>query len=363
MDNAIIISNISKVYKLNSNSANVVKVLDDISYSVKKGETIGVLGKNGCGKTTLLRMIAGLTQPSNGTITISGKIIAIVELGSGFHPELSGIENINYYAQILGFSHHEVKSQIENIIAFSEIGNYINEPVKTYSKGMYLRLAYSIVVHLDADIYLFDEVFAVGDKFFKEKCVKNLLELKERGKTVLITGHDFDLISSVCSDFIEIENGKIKDPEKSKHALVGNLLELELDKNIVLKKAELIETEYTFEFMIELEKIYGYMKVDVLCIIEVNNNFSERFVIISKEEAAPFIIERDYTSSFKVSIEKDYFNKGPYSLSLHIIKDGVSISKLFPNCIKFVVEKNEINYLPSLFPGPIRLFGNFKTIN
>ena len=167
---AIEVKDLSKEYFFNattSGSNKSFKALDNLTFSVKKGESVAIIGANGSGKSTLLKVLAGVVKPTSGTVKLNGRVATILDIGAGFHPELSGKENIYVNGQLLGFSKKEIESQVEEIIAFSGIQKFINEPVKNYSNGMFLRLAFSIVVHLDFDIYLFDEVLGVGDENFR----------------------------------------------------------------------------------------------------------------------------------------------------------------------------------------------------
>lgn len=174
---AIEVINLVKTYSLRSQSSDgkgEFKALDGVSFKVEKGQSVAIIGSNGSGKSTLLKILAGVTKPTSGSVAISGKVASILDVGAGFHPELSGRENILVNGQLLGFSKKEITPKIKDIIDFSGIGHFIHEPVKNYSNGMFLRLAFSIVVHLDFDVYLFDEVLGVGDAEFREKVKKYL---------------------------------------------------------------------------------------------------------------------------------------------------------------------------------------------
>ena len=158
------------------------KALQDISFEIKKGESVGIIGPNGSGKSTLLKILSGVTKPTSGSIEIVGRVASILDIGAGFHQELTGRENIFLNGTILGFSHKEIEQQYEQIIDFSGIGSYIEEPVKNYSNGMYLRLAFSILAQLDFDVYLFDEVMSVGDAEFIQKTRNKINQLRSKGK-------------------------------------------------------------------------------------------------------------------------------------------------------------------------------------
>ncbi|SDM38006.1 ABC transporter ATP-binding protein [Lachnospira pectinoschiza] len=185
------------------------KVLDDISFSVKRGEAIGLVGKNGCGKSTTLKMLTRIIYPNSGEIEMNGRVSSLIELGAGFHPDMSGRENIYTNAAIFGLTKKEIDARLEDIIAFSELEEYIDNPVRTYSSGMYTRLAFSVAINVDADILLIDEILAVGDANFQAKCFNKLREIKANGTTIVIVSHSLGQIEQICDRSIWIKNGKI----------------------------------------------------------------------------------------------------------------------------------------------------------
>jgi len=184
--------------------------LDDVSFEVMKGETLGIVGANGSGKSTLLKVIAGILSPEKGSIYSNGRISALLELGAGFHPELTGIENIFLNASILGIPRREIRQKVDTIIDFAEIRKFIDMPVKTYSSGMYMRLGFSIAVNLDPDILLIDEVLAVGDLEFQKKCLGRITDIKDRGKTIILVSHHMDMVENLCSRVIWLDKGRIR---------------------------------------------------------------------------------------------------------------------------------------------------------
>lgn len=183
-------------------------VLKDISFEVKKGETVGIIGRNGCGKSTLLQVICGTLNPTSGSIQTHGRIAALLELGSGFNPEFTGRENVYMNAVILGLTKEEVAARFDAIEAFADIGEFINQPVKTYSSGMTVRLAFAVIAHVDADILVIDEALAVGDAFFTQKCMRFLRSFMKNG-TVLFVSHDTGAIKNLCRSVIWLEKGRI----------------------------------------------------------------------------------------------------------------------------------------------------------
>jgi len=185
--------------------------LKGINLKVKRGESVGIIGRNGAGKTTLLRVIAGIYKPTSGKVTVKGRIMPIIELGAGFDMELTGRENIFLNGLLLGMTRKEIEERYDEIVEFSGLGEFINSPVRTYSSGMKLRLGFSIATAIDPDIILIDEVFAVGDEEFKEKCVRRMKEMMKKGATLLFVSHDMDAIKENCERVILLEEGKIKE--------------------------------------------------------------------------------------------------------------------------------------------------------
>lgn len=183
--------------------------LKDVSFEIKYGETVGIIGRNGSGKSTLLQMICGTLNPTNGSIKTYGRIAALLELGAGFNPEFTGRENVYMNAAVLGFRKEEVDARINDIVAFADIGNFIDQPVKTYSSGMFVRLAFAIQVHTDPDIFLIDEALAVGDHRFVQKCYKAMEEIKNKGASMILVSHDTTAIKMLCDRAIWIHDGKI----------------------------------------------------------------------------------------------------------------------------------------------------------
>lgn len=184
--------------------------LTDINFDIKKGETIGIVGKNGAGKSTLLKLIAGVTTPTTGQVIINGKVAPLIELGAGFHHELTGYENILLNAAILGMHKKEIEAVINDIIDFSELKEFMLVPVKKYSSGMYVRLGFSIAIYTNADIFLIDEVLAVGDAAFQKKCMDKMIELKNKhDKTIIFVSHNEQAVKNFCDRAILLREGKI----------------------------------------------------------------------------------------------------------------------------------------------------------
>ena len=191
--------------------------LNDISLTVPKGRTLGVIGRNGSGKSTLLKLVAGITKPSEGTVKVDGRISALIELGAGFHPEISGRENVFINGIMLGLTKRQITERFDEIVEFAEMKDFIDAPVKTYSSGMYMRLGFAVAIHVDPEVLLVDEVLAVGDEGFTHKCLDKFAEFKRRGKTILLVTHSLGMVERFCDEALWLDAGRVKgsgDPKR-----------------------------------------------------------------------------------------------------------------------------------------------------
>lgn len=208
-----------KIVRFNKNRKEIRKVLKNINIDIRKGETVALIGVNGSGKSTLLKLITRIIYPTKGTIKVNGKVSSLLELGAGFHPDFSGRENIYFNASIFGLSKKEIDDRLESIIEFSELGDFIDTPIRTYSSGMYMRLAFSVAINVDADIILIDEILAVGDQHFQEKCMDKMLELKKKRKTIVFVSHSSDAVKFLCDRAIWLKDGKVEMDGKTDNVL------------------------------------------------------------------------------------------------------------------------------------------------
>lgn len=223
-DTAIAVKAISKIYPLYQDPVDRLKeslhplrkkyhkefhALNNVSFTIKRGETLGIIGRNGSGKSTLLKILTGVLTPTSGMVSSSGKVLALLELGAGFNPELNGIENIYFNAALFGADKHEIDSKLEAILDFADIGEFAYQPVKTYSSGMVVRLAFAVIANMNAEILIIDEALSVGDAFFVQKCMRFLRDFIETG-TLLFVSHDTSAVLSLCSRAIWLEGGKVK---------------------------------------------------------------------------------------------------------------------------------------------------------
>ncbi|TQK18991.1 ABC-2 type transport system ATP-binding protein [Microbacterium sp. SLBN-154] len=193
--------------------------LDGVSFTVQPGESVALLGFNGSGKSTTLKMISGVLRPDRGRVLTRGRVAGLIEVGAGFHPDLSGRENIYLNAAILGMTKKETEDQFDDIVAFSEIEQFIDTEVKHYSSGMFLRLAFSVAIHTEVDVLLIDEILSVGDEPFQKKCLARIRELHAHGKTLVVVSHDLDMVSNLCERGILLQGGKVAFDGPSKEAV------------------------------------------------------------------------------------------------------------------------------------------------
>ena len=186
------------------------EILKDINLEIKKGETVGLIGVNGSGKSTLLKLMTKIIFPNKGTIETTGKLTSLLELGAGFHPDFTGRENIYFNASIFGLTRKEIDNRLNQIIEFSELGELIDNPVRTYSSGQYMRLAFSVAINVDAEILLIDEILSVGDQHFQEKCFNKMRELRKEGKTMVFVTHSMESVRNLCDRAIWLYNGEVR---------------------------------------------------------------------------------------------------------------------------------------------------------
>jgi ABC-type polysaccharide/polyol phosphate transport system ATPase subunit len=222
-DVAIKVENLTKVYKLYNAPIDRMKealhpfkkkyhkdfyALNDVNFEIKKGETVGIIGKNGSGKSTLLKIITGVLTPTTGKVTVNGRISALLELGAGFNPEYTGMENIYFQGNLMGFSQEEMENKLYEILDFADIGDFIHQPVKNYSSGMFARLAFSVAINVEPNILIVDEALSVGDSMFQHKCINKMRQIMDNGVTILFVSHSLDSVVSLCGRGIWLEGGK-----------------------------------------------------------------------------------------------------------------------------------------------------------
>jgi ABC-type polysaccharide/polyol phosphate transport system ATPase subunit len=264
--NAIHVTNASKVYRRYSRrrqfstlksallSRSLIRNLRpdetftavrDVTFSVRAGQTLGVIGRNGSGKSTLLKLVAGITKPTTGTVAVSGRVSALIELGAGFHPEISGRENVFINGIMLGLSKREITRRFDEIVEFAEMKEFIDAPVKTYSSGMYMRLGFAVAIHVDPDVLLVDEVLAVGDEGFTHKCLDKFAEFKRRGKTILLVTHSLGLVERFCDEALWMDSGQMKGLGDPKRVIGAYITDVEQSEEQQLAKDDARAQETT----------------------------------------------------------------------------------------------------------------------
>jgi ABC-type polysaccharide/polyol phosphate transport system ATPase subunit len=254
MMNAIELANVSKVYRRYSGKqfstlksallqrsilrdlqpSEVFPALTDVSFTVPRGSTYGVVGPNGSGKSTALKLVAGITKPTSGTVKVEGRISALIELGAGFHPEISGRENVFINGIMLGLSRRDIQQRFDAIVDFAELREFIDAPVKTYSSGMYMRLGFAVAIHVDPDVLLVDEVLAVGDEGFTHKCLDKFAEFRRRGKTVLLVTHSLGLVERFCDECLWLDHGRAREHGDPRRVIDAYLTSVEQGEDRLL---------------------------------------------------------------------------------------------------------------------------------
>lgn len=315
-ENAIEVHDIKKSFKVYFDKSNNLKekvlfwnrnryerrhVLKGLSFDVKKGEAIGIIGHNGCGKSTTLKLLTKIIYPDSGTIEMKGRVSALIELGAGFHPDMSGRENIYTNAAIFGLTRKEIDKRVSDIIAFSELEEFIDNPVRTYSSGMYMRLAFAVAINVDADILLIDEILAVGDAAFQKKCFERIKEIKKEGTTIVIVSHSLGQIEEFCDRSIWIDAGLIRAQGAPK-----NVHGSYLDFMGVVKKEDKQKLLDDFEKLEGVDVLPALNGVDIVLTkdsdcIKLKFNIKtpiEHFEVLV-EDSEPFIIEK-ISEGFKI---------------------------------------------------------------
>jgi len=303
-------------FKRNNASWEELWALKDVSFAVEGGQTLGIIGPNGSGKSTLLKLITRILEPTSGRIAVNGKVSALIELGAGFHPDLTGRENVFLNGSLLGMSRKEMEEKFEEIVEFTELGRFIDMPLKHYSSGMQMRLGFAIATSVDPDILLIDEVLAVGDEAFQRKCLGKIAEFKRRGKTIVFVSHDLDAVREICDSAIWLDYGEIKSAGNCEKVINMYLEDLSLNKSKARKESRLGNAIETSQVAIRPHKL------DV-------NKVSQRATVIKSESA----IKADQT----ITGDKEKLGRRWGTGEIRITKvemfgaDGVSRWEFAPN--------------------------------
>jgi ABC-type polysaccharide/polyol phosphate transport system ATPase subunit len=266
------------------------EALKGVSFGVPAGQTFGIIGRNGSGKSTMLKLIAGIGRPSSGDVTVQGRVSALIELGAGFHPEISGRDNVFINGMMLGLSKREVADRFDEIVAFAELEKFIDEPVKTYSSGMYMRLGFSVAINVDPDVLLVDEVLAVGDEAFTHKCLEKFADFRRRGRTVLLVTHSLDLVSRFCDEALWLDHGVVRGQGDPRRVIDAYLLDVAAAEDKALdrqSRAGVTPQSGAPEDMTKaVEGRWGSREAEIVSVEFVRNDGSTAHVFDSGEPVA-----------------------------------------------------------------------------
>ncbi len=360
--------------KFGVDDESVFWALKDVSFEVKEGEVLGIIGKNGAGKSTLLKILSQITEPTSGKIEIHGRVASLLEVGTGFHPELSGRENIYMNGTILGMTRKEIDSKLDEIIDFSGVEKFIDTPVKFYSSGMKVRLGFSVAAHLDPEILIIDEVLAVGDYEFQKKCLGKMEDVsKNQGRTVLFVSHNIGAIQKLCNKSILLENGSLVLSDETSKVInkylnkVGNnefyREPLDEDKNYIITQVKITDSSGN----IKDSFFYDSGFIISTTILE-NFHVSESFLFISILDSKLnkiFSAEKKIYGSdvYKLFINGNFLTRGNYIVQLIIYKPGVAQFDLLeePCSFSIVDSGSYFVHLDSFDYGVV--FGNYKWID
>ncbi len=270
--------------------ADAFEALKDVSFEVPAGKTFGLVGRNGSGKSTMLKLIAGIGRPTSGDVKVNGRVSALIELGAGFHPEISGRDNVFINGMMLGLSKREVADRFDEIVAFAELEDFIDEPVKTYSSGMYMRLGFSVAINVDPDVLLVDEVLAVGDEAFTHKCLDKFADFRRRGRTVLLVTHSLDMVTRFCDEALWLDHGVVRAQGDPRRVIDAYLLDVAAAENTSLARNPAVSvassTEQPDDMMKAVEGRWGSREAEIVSVEFVRRDGVAAHVFESGEPLA-----------------------------------------------------------------------------
>lgn len=371
--NAIEVRNMYKQFKVDYDKAHTLKdkllfwktshveiheVLKNINMDIKKGETVALIGTNGSGKSTLLKLMTKIIFPNKGTVETNGKLTSLLELGAGFHQDFTGRENIYFNASIFGLTRKEIDERIQDIIDFSELGEFIDHPVRTYSSGMYMRLAFSVAINVDAEILLIDEILAVGDQHFQEKCYRKLKELKESDKTIVIVTHSLDVVKDLCDRAVWIYKGELRLDGDPIYVIDEYLKQVAIDHKEEKKKA-IAQGKHKFKGAVFIDKPKDFTKInrkdeklvcmgwqlsdhdDAVLKITLDDNPIDSVVRVRRQDvfdAYQEVYAGDMdpeTIGWKTTIDLTKFDLGNHKLMVQCLEPDGNV--LAEKCIQFIL--------------------------
>lgn len=353
--------------------------LKDINFDINQGDAVGIIGRNGAGKSTLLKLLSRVTSPTTGEIKVKGRIASLLEVGTGFHPELSGRENIYLNGAILGMRKREITRKLDEIIDFSGVERYIDTPVKRYSSGMYVRLAFAVAAHLESEILIVDEVLAVGDAEFQKKCLGKMGDIsKGEGRTVLFVSHNMSAVKTLCNQGIVLENGKVLYSGTTENAinkyLQGDIINQRLidiqersgNRKVLFKSVKVYGNDETINpitggkmaIEFEIENQFNLSSNDVRLDIRIEDNFAQRLAWISTSLKEHNTINN--TNKIIIYFDKNPFQRGVFFATIYLGVNNED-SDLIENAFSFVVEEGTYFIKGSKIPeGQSKLLIDFN---
>jgi len=373
---AIKVNHLTKVYKLYDKPIDRLKeslhplkkqyhkdfyALNDVSFEIKKGETVGIIGKNGAGKSTLLKIITGVLTPTSGHVHVNGRIASLLELGAGFNPEYTGIENIYLQGTLMGYTKEEMGSKMEEILAFADIGDFIHQSVKMYSSGMFARLAFAVAINVDPDILIVDEALSVGDMAFQEKCILKMKSMLNNNRAILFVSHSLPSIRNFCTKAIWVKDGKImmqneahivceaysdymKNSDDVPKIEKGEISEEDKSsKTIAIQKVSISKKEYFTDENIDITIHLHFNKetVDYAIGVLIHNNEGKLVTLFNT--IRDDIIIKNQISSIVLTIPKNDFLSGEYFVSVSISDTNVMFGYDREDYIQSFIIKNALN--------------------
>jgi lipopolysaccharide transport system ATP-binding protein len=343
--------------KGNPANKNELWALRDVSFEVEEGETLGIIGRNGAGKSTILKVLSRITKPTAGTATIRGRVGSLLEVGTGFHNELTGRENIYMNGAILGMRRAEIDRKFDEIVAFSEIEQFLDTPVKHYSSGMYTRLAFSVAAHLEPEILIVDEVLAVGDTGFQNKCIGKMDEVSRSGKTVLFVSHNLGSLSQICKNGLLLHNGRVQShgtiqdtvneylklaPDQGQYAIdeADKTLEMQISEVIITDRAGRVTNEiaHNEDFFLSLKVNVNHVRRGAMFCVALLNKYKRR-VFTEHKTIEELIKGEDGEFRIKFRVPGDFIAPNSYSFLVQIFfPDGEILQDLFDICPFVVID-------------------------
>ncbi len=352
-DIAIKLENVSKFYKLYNSPVDRFKealnpfgkvfhrdfyALNNINLEIKKGEILGVVGKNGCGKSTLLKLISKVLTPNEGNVIVKGKISALLELGSGFNPEFTGMQNIFFYGTILGFLKSEMENRLDEILAFADIGEFINQPIKTYSSGMKARLAFSVAIYVDPEILILDEVLSVGDMLFQRKCFMKMEELFNSNKTIIYVSHDIDSINRLCTRAVLLSQGNVVLDGKPK-VVTAEYKRRQYENETVKKVGIVLEKSQQPEAISDMERDVDIsLKTEVIVKEGSSHIDIQDYHILDKKGQRVNVLKCHECYTYVYCVELNQEHNGVMFGAGIRDKQGVPLSWTIEDCVKRKME-------------------------